>query len=159
MTDTIELSDTEINKNNLISYKTKLSELEKNNCTQVIEKMIKHYEDTSYDGNIDLKETYEYHFNNGFLTYYVETKENCNLSEETIEEYNLPIKFLAASIQVDEIYQPYYYQYELNLKDFFVRQLTEPYITNVEYNINRGMELEIISALIELSNKEVIANE
>lgn len=158
MTETIELHDSEENKNTLISYKRQLSGLEKNDCTKVIEKIIKHYEDTSYDGDINIRERYEYDSENSILSYYGEAKDKCNISIEDTEKYNFPIKFLTASIQMDEIYQPYYFQYELSIKDFFVRLIAEPAITNVEYNINRGMELEIISSLIELSSEGVIIN-
>jgi hypothetical protein len=40
----------------------------------------------------------------------------------------------------------------MNIKDLSIRLLVEPGLSGVEYKINRDMELEIISALIEISN-------
>lgn len=159
MNDTIVLSDSEDNKNTLIEYKKQLSELEKNDCTSMIEKLIKHYEDTSYAGNINIRTIYEYDMENSIISYYLDTKNKCNLTDELAEKHNLPIKFLTASIQNNEIYQQYYFKYELSLKDFKARLVGEPNMTHIEYMINRTMELEIIESLIKLSNKEDIINE
>ena len=51
--------------------------------------------------------------NNNILSYYLKIKENCNIDEQTEKRYNLPMKFITLYIQKDEIYQHYYFQYEL----------------------------------------------
>lgn len=155
----IELNDSEENRNTIINYKEQLLTLEKNDCTKVIGKIIEHYEETSYTGNVNLREMYEYDNENSILSYYGEAKEKCAISKEDEEKYNFPIKFMTVSIQRDEIYQPYYFQYELSIEDRPMRLIAESAISNIEYKINRDMELEIISSLIELSNKEVVVNE
>lgn len=159
MTDTIKLNDKKENKETLKNYKKQLSELEQNDCTNAIGKIIKNYEETSYNGDVNLREMYEYDIENSILSYYEEAKNKCQISEEDEEKYNLPIKFITVSIQRDEIYQPYYFQYELSIKDYPARLIAEFAISKLEYKINRELELEIISSLIELSRKENVDNE
>ena len=159
LSDTIELQDLEENKSKLNEYKQQLANLEQNSCTEVINKIIEQYEKTSYDGEVSLREMFEYDFDNSLLSYYIGVKDNCNLDSNQQEKYNLPIKFITASIQRDELYEKYYFQYELKLSDYSNRLIIEPLISNVEYQINRGMQLEIISNLIEISSGEVSINE
>lgn len=159
LTSIIELEDSKENRERLEEYKQQLSTLEQNNCTNVIHKIIKHYEETSYDGEVSLKEMYDYDFDNSLLSYYIEVKSSCNLDGEQEKKYNLPTKFITSSIQRDELYEKYYFEYELKLSDYSNRLIIEPLISNVEYQINRAMELEIISDLIEISSREVSINE
>lgn len=49
--------------------------------------------------------------------------------------------------------QTNYYSYELNIKDKFFRGISEPYLAEYEYKINRNSILTIISNLIEISEK------
>jgi len=156
---TVELHDSKENKSKILEYKQQLLILEQNSCTETISKIIKHYEETSYDGKVSLRDMYEYDINNSLLSYYIKVKENCKLSEDAEDKYNLPTKFITSSIQRDESYQRYYFQYELKLSDYFTRLIVEPSITSIEYEINRTMELEIISALIEISSREDNINE
>ena len=159
LVDTVELHDTEENRKLLLSYKEQLLKLDQNDCTDVIDKMIKHYEETSYDGLVVLREMYEYGLENGILSYYQSAKDKCNISLRDEKKYNLKSKFLTVSIQGDELFQKYYFQYELSIKDRPIRLIAEPFLLNVEYKINRDMELEIIKSLIELSSKERVINE
>lgn len=155
----IELHDLDENKDKLIKYKEQLINLPQNSCTEVIDEIIEHYEENTYDGKVNLKEMYEYDFDNSLISYYTKVKENCKISEEDEKTYNLPMKFIISSIQKDEIYKRYYFQYELRIMDYMARLIVEPEITNLEYNINRTMELEIISILIDISSREGAINE
>lgn len=155
----IELHDVEENRVKLTKYKKDLSLLEKNSCTEVISKIINHYEETSYNGNVNLKEMYEYDNDNSLLSYYMKAKENCNINEQDEEKYNLSMKFITSSIQRDETYQRYYFQYELKIFDYPTRLIVQPEITGIEYSINRIGELEIIEALIEICSREAVINE
>lgn len=156
---TIELYDTEENKNLLNNYKEQLAKIESNECTKIINEIIKNYEDTSYDGYVNLREMYEYDMEKSILNYYLEARNKCKISSDDEKKYNLPIKFITTSIQKDELYQPYYFQYELGIKDSSIRLIAEVGLSNVEYKINRTTQLEIISSLIEISSKEDIINE
>lgn len=156
---TVELKDTQENKTKIAEYKQQLMTLPQNNCTEVIGEIISYYNETSYEGKVNLKEMYKYDYEKSLLSYYLKTRESCKLSKQDEEKYNLPTKFITASIQKDEMYQRYYFQYELKLTDYNTRIIVEPLLTNLEYEINRTMELEIISSLIEIVGKEVAINE
>lgn len=159
MVTTIELHDPEENKEKLKEYKEQLGILKQDSCTDVINEIIHHYEETSYDGKVSLKEMYEYDFDNSLLSYYIKVKDNCNITDEVAMQYNFPNKFVTGSIQRDEIYLPYYFQYELGFNDYITRLIVEPQLYNTEYQINRVAELEIIFALIDISSKGVNVNE
>ncbi|MBQ9072740.1 MAG: hypothetical protein IJY25_06245 [Bacilli bacterium] len=156
---TIELHDSEENRTKLKGYKEQLSALEQNSCTETIAEIINHYEETSYDGEVSIRKMYEYDFDNSLLSYYTQVKQNCKLSEVEENKYNIATNFITSSIQRDELYQRYYFQYELGINDYMTRLIVEPSITSIEYQINRNIELEIISNLIEISSREVIINE
>lgn len=156
---TVELKDMEENKVKIKQYKQQLLTLPQNSCTEIIDEIINHYNKTSYNGKVNLKEMYEYDFDNSLLSYYIKTRDNCKLSKEDEEKYNLPIKFITASIQRDEMYQRYYFQYELKINDSLTRLIVEPILSGLEYEINRKNILQIISDLIEISSREVLMNE
>ena len=146
----VELIDSKENKTKLTSYKQEILVLDQNSCTNVINNLINYYEQTSYNGEISLKEMYNLGNKTSLLSFYSLVKNQCKLSEKTTEKYNFPTKFLAASIQQDELFHRYYFQYELNIKDVFTRNIVEASMTSVEYKIRKNLELEIISDLIEI---------
>lgn len=156
---TVELTDSEENKNKLNEYKEKLNLLDKNDCTNLIEKVIDHYEETSYEGKIKIKDMYDYDGKNSLLSYYIKIKDICKFKDERLEEYELPTKFIISSIQRDELYQRYMFQYELGFIDFYMRDIGQAALTSVEYNISKKIELEIIDSLINIYNKESALNE
>ena len=155
----VELHDLDENKEKLIEYKEKLSKLPQNSCVEIINDLINHYEETTYDGKVNLNEIYINQEDNSLLSYYQKVKESCNITEEKETKYNLPAKFITASIQWDELYKRYYFQYEIEIPDYMIRLIVDPEITNVEYQINRSMELEIIASLIEIASEEAVINE
>ena len=155
---TVELVDIEENILKLNNYQNEVNKLEQNSCTKVIKDLINYYEETSYNGKVKLKDIYDFGFEKSFLSFFGEMKNNCNLTEEELNKYNFPTKFLTTSVQQDELLKNYYFQYELSFKDFFTRSIVEPTLLITEYKINRSFQLEIIDNLIEISNKEVDNN-
>lgn len=159
MTDSVELYDNNENKGRLNNYKEIVSNMEDNECTLVIKEIIKYYEDTSYNGKVNLKEMYDYDGENGLLSYYIKVKDACNLSDADEKEYDFPTKFLSSIMYREGIYQRYGFQYELKFTDMYLRDIAEASIYSTEYHISRKTILDIISSLIEISNKEVTNNE
>ncbi len=149
MSGTVNLSDTKDNIDELDGYKKEVLKVKNNKCRNEINNIIKYYEETSYDGDVSVKEMFDYGFEHSLLEYYSKVKESCNISNDEADDNRLATKFLTASIQFDEIYQSYYYQYELGLKDKLIRDISEPSLNMVEYKINRSLILEIIDFLIE----------
>lgn len=154
----VELYDSEENIKKIAEYKKEVNLLPQNSCTYIIKDIIEYYEITSYNGEVNLKEMYDFSEKNSLLSFYVHVKDNCSLTDKLSNEYNLPTKFLTASIQQDELFHRYYFQYELSIKDVFTRSVMEASMTNVEYKIRKNIELDIISNLIALQ-KEGEVNE
>jgi hypothetical protein len=70
-----------------------------------------------------------------------------------IDRYNLRMEFLSSEIPTDEIFQRYFFQYEIGLKDVLTRQIIEPLIHNAEYQISKAAQVEIIGHLIEIERE------
>lgn len=155
-TTSVELYDSEENKTKLNEYKKEIATLNQNECTSTINKIVRYYENTSYNGKVDLKDIYN--IEEGFLSYFGEMKDNCNLTDEQLKKYNLPNKFISSTIHQEEMFTKYYFQYELNFSDILNRTIIEPSLYNTEYEISKNTQLEIISILIDIS-KEVVVNE
>ena len=159
MTDSVELHYSDDNKSRLSEYKEIVSKLEDSECKNVINDIIKYYEDTSYNGKVNLKEMYDYDGENGLLFYSIKSKEGCNISETDEKEYDLSTKFLSSIMYREGIYQRYGFQYELKFTDMYLRRIAEASIYSTEYHISRKTILDIISSLIEISSKEVSTDE
>ena len=157
--DSVELHDNDENKSRLNEYKEIVSKLEDNECKNVINDIIKYYEDTSYNGSVNLKEMYDYDGNNGLLSYYIKVKDACNVSETEEKEYDFPTNFLSSIMYRESLYQKYYFQYELKFTDMYMRDIGEAQIHGTMYNASRNTLLDIISGLIEISSKEESVNE
>ena len=74
--------------------------------------VIDYYNDTSYNGSVKLNQLYSENKNTGFLSFYVDVKDACNITDEKAKELELPTTFVTAAIQHDELFQAYMYQYE-----------------------------------------------
>lgn len=141
-------------------YKEKLSTMDNNACNVFIKKLIDYYEKTDIKGKIKYSDYYKQTVNNDgddyiLVNYYEDAKKSCNLTDKEIDEYNFNYLFLTGSIQIDEIMEKYYYNYEINLRDNFSRLIAEPLLYRYEYDINRDSTLIIIKDLIEISEKGV----
>ena len=154
MTDSVELHDSDDNKSRLSDYKEIVSKLEDNECKNVINDIIKYYEDTSYNGSVNLKEMYDYDGKNGLLFYYTKAKDACNIGETDEKEYDFPTKFISSIMYREVIYQKYYFQYELKFTDMYVRDIAEAHVHKTMYIASRNTILDIISGLIEISSGE-----
>lgn len=152
-TSKVELHDSDDNIEKLSLLKQEALLLESNSCTDIINKMINYYEDTSYDGYVNLKEMYDMEYlkdDVGFLKYYVDLKEHCGVTEEDNDKYDFPNLVITSTIQREDLYQKYLYQYELGFKDLYFRLIAEPNLNNTEYLIRKRAELKIISNTIEM---------
>ncbi len=142
----ISLHDTNINKVLLNKYKNELSTIKDSDCKKAVEEIVKHYEDTSYDGKVDLRDKY---FNGkSILGYTLKTFDSCNLTDE--QKGILSSNFITSSIQFEEIVNELYFQYELSVPDSWTRSTLKPTMDNVRYRINRSSHLDLIGDLIQV---------
>lgn len=160
---TIELHDSEDNVKKIKELRQEALALEVNKCSVVINDMITHYEKTSYDGEVKLKDIYDM-LNpdsdyNSFLPFYLEVKEHCGVTDEEREKYDYPNLFITSVIQNEAIIQRYLYQYELSFKDLYFRMIAEPNLNNTEYLIAKRAEIKIISNVIEMVKERGVLSE
>ena len=155
----IELSDSVENIETLNNYKNQVQLLEQNKCTNIISELIDYYEKTSYDGMVNVKEMYDFASENVFLSFFSKIKEKCSLSDEDMDKYNLPVKFISYQMPQEHLYQKNMFQYELGLNDILMRNIAEPSLIGTEYNISKKIQLEIIDNLIEIYNEREISYE
>ena len=155
----VDLSDSEASLEKLNKYKKQVQVLEKNDCTKVINDMIDYYEKTSFNGIVNVNEKYDYDMENGGLRFFSLAREKCNLKDDDIEKYNLPLRFMAYVIPIEHSYQEYMFQYEISLKDAWTRLIASAELDDVDYNINRHILLEIIDNLLEIYNERMAEHE
>jgi len=148
----IELHDTPENIELLESYKKEVDKISNESCRKNVYALINKYEKTSYDGEISLQDYYKGEIQNGgaVLNYFSKIKDACDISEEEIEKYNLKELFLSSAIQFDQIAEKYVFQYELHIKDYYLREVLSVQLFPAEYLIQRNGMLSIISSIIEL---------
>ena len=152
---TLELSDNEERKSQINQYKQEILTMANKECATVINNLIDFYEKTSYTGEVKLKDMYNYFINDvdGYLHFYGEVRDNCNLKEEDMKDNYLPSKFVNISVGIDKLLNTYDFQYELTIKDYLTHQSMGIETLNVEYGIRKNNELEIISTIIKLSKE------
>lgn len=150
----ISLSDSEDNLKEIKEYKEEVNKLDNNDCVSVINEMIGFYEETSYDGLVNLKEMFETAVDGkSYLSFYTDIRDNCNLMSEEMNEMGYQTRIVSVAVNVDQLIQNYYFQYELSLKDIVSRQLMEFNLDNLEYQIRKKNELELIDSLIKLEKE------
>ena len=149
-TNTIKLTDNKENITTLNNYKQRLNNIKPTPCTNSLNNLINHYENTSYNKKVNIKD--KYNEKDWIVDYFQPINNNCNLDKETKE--SLSTKILTASIQFDEVLQKLYFQYELKIPDLNNRSLIEPNLDQIRYNINRKNQLDAIKTIIDLLEED-----
>ena len=145
---TIEFNDDVKNIKTLNEYKEDLKNIEESTCKNTLNKLINHYEKTSYSGKVNLKDMDE-----GRIIKYAKAIINdCNLNDEIKD--SIAIKMITSSIQFDEVIQKLYFQYEIKIPDLNNRLAMEPNMNALRYNINRKNQLEVIKIIIDKLKEE-----
>lgn len=164
MTTYIEINNNKNFTSKIDKYKQEISLLENNQCKNEITNLINFIEKTNYNKIINLKDHYNkiFYNNESILEYYSKIKNACSITDKKAKEYNLPTMFITASIQNDELIQRYLYQYEINIKDIYFRNISEPNLNNIENNIKKENELIIIKNILQIikeNNNMEVKNE
>lgn len=149
---TIEFNDNEDNIKLLNNYKEKLANIEASTCKNSINELINHYEKTSFNGNVNLKEKYLGEVEIGIIKYAPSIIKECNLSDT--DRSTMALKMLTSSIQFDEVIETLKFQYEIRIPDLNNRSMMETSLNPIRYNINRKNQLDIIEMLIDNLKEE-----
>ena len=137
----------------LNNYKKEIMLLDDTNCKSTLNKLVNYIEQNNLSGSVNLKDYYNkvFYNNESILNFYREIKNTCPMiTEDVAKEHNLPIMFITASIQNDEIFGKYLYQYEINMKDLYFRNISEPALTSIENKIKNEMELKLIKDVLKI---------
>ena len=160
--DKITLNLTKDFKNDISYYKKEVNNLSDNNCKNYLNNFISYIEKTNYNGDIYITD----YFNNLYINdetllgFYSKGKESCyKLTDEKMKDKKLPLLFITATMQDDEIMSNFNTQYELNIKDNLVRLITEPDLIYTENSIKQNTELNIIKTMLEIIKEDEVINE
>ena len=141
-----EFTDSKENKELITKYKEELNTVKDSSCKETISDIIKHYENTSYNGNVNVK---DYYFSSeGILTYALPLFEACELTEE--ERQDLSVDYLTAMLQFEEVINDIRWQYEIRIPDSNNRLVVQPLLNSLRYKINREAILDIIDKSINI---------
>ena len=151
MKENIELSSNDGYKNELNEYREMVNILKNSRCKNYMNTLMDKVEKDISTNKISLREYYEsINSDDNLLSYYVKAKDDCiSITNEKMQEMNMPIKFLTSSIFGDEMFRDYIYQYELSILDKKTRDINAANLIPVENNIKVNNELNIIKELIE----------
>ena len=138
----------------LNNYKNEVSKIENQSCKQEINNLINYIEKHNLSGKVNLKEYYNntFHDNNYLPGYHWKINEACSIKKRVADSEGLSMMYLTASIQNDEILQPYMYQYEIHLKDNTFRQMAEPSFLKYQQSIQNDRELNILKTTLKIVN-------
>ena len=148
---TIELNDGNENITVLNNYKEKIKNIEESTCKNALTNLIEHYDKTSYNGIVNLKD--KYFSEDSVLNYATDIFNNCHLSDN--DKNAIALKMLTASIQFDTVVERLLFQYEIRIPDYDNRLLMELSLNEISYNINRKNQLETMALLIDILDKEI----
>ena len=147
---TMPFTDESDNINTLNKYKQDLKNIKESTCKSALNSFINHYERTSYNGIVNLKDKY---MDEEIVLKYAEAVLNdCNLKENVRKK--ISFNLLTSSIQLDEILKELYFQYEIRVPDLNNRSIAEIDLSTISYHINRWYQLETIDMIIDMLKEE-----
>lgn len=152
--DKIELEDREENLERLNDYKEKIDKLEDSSCKTSLEKFVKRYEDTSYNGKTSLKDIYNNLDADSYASSYIDIKNNCNITDEEVKEHELTYYILDCMITYEEFYNNIRFPYEIRVHDKLMREIAEPSLDSVRYFKIKRSELSFIKNVLALLEKK-----
>lgn len=147
---TMPFTDESDNINTLNKYKEDLKNIKESSCKNALNNLINHYERTSYNGKVNLKD--KYMDEDGVLKYAQAIFNDCNLKEDVRQK--IAIKTITSSIQIDEVLKELYFQYEIRIPDLNNRSIMEMSFNTIRYKINRENQLEVIEMLVDMLKGE-----
>lgn len=145
----IELSDSDENITKINELKKEIETLPNNECKTLLNNMITAYEKTSFEDKVTNNQLYEIYYNgNSFLSFYEETINKCNITKEKMKELNMPFYFISSTSFIDNLVSKKIFDYELKIKDTWMREISEPDRLNLDYKLNKQNEIIIIENIL-----------
>ena len=149
------------NKSNEIRYnnlKQRVSLLSSGECKDFLKEYIDNTDKGYFEGEVKLKDIYNYFWKYPTMKYYELAKEKCNITQNELDEYGIPGKYLTLMTLPDSLFDKYMFTYELNLKSE-LRNLVEPSIDSLLYSSIRFQQIEILNDYVTLAELKEETNE
>lgn len=125
---------------------SRVANLEDNDCTIAIQRLVKKSKDTYFVGKLSLKDMEKQISLNDeyWLSIYGDVKKLCNVDNEDIDDY-----VLSASLVYEDIRDAYMFNYELSFTDFENRELSQPMLISIKNKIRKDMEIKTIISILD----------
>lgn len=156
----LDFGNIDFNFEKLNQYKQEVSMIENIECRNVINGMIEHYENTAYNGKVNVKKLNDdlwnkWHMAGGALT--GDLSYHCSISEQVLDENNFKIKAVLVAGTLGSIPDVYNFGYELTIPDYIFiensRYATKVGNTVVYYRFVKTIELDLIEDAIEMAKE------
>ena len=157
----IEVSDSYENLTKINNLKSKIETLPENACKTLLNDMIKSYENTSFMQYITNDEKNQnstnltntklneiYWEGSSFLSYYQRVINDCNINEGLMKSLNMPFYFVNSTSFIDNLVSKKMFDYELKIKDIWMRELAESNRMNMDYKLSKQNEIIIIENIL-----------
>lgn len=141
----VELSDSETNLERWETLRDRVALLPENSCSLVLNNMIDMYKETSFDGEVSIKELSDmYYKGTSFIQFYLSIKEECGMSDDVMRGLGLPNDSMNSITYMENFILSHMFSYEFNIKDNLMRGVAEISISNIEYRTCKSSELDMI---------------
>ena len=153
-TNKIFLEDRNENIEKYEKYKNEYNKLEESECKESFGKYIERYGETSYKGEVSLKDIYNnLAYDDSVPVMYQDIRKKCNITDEEVKEYELVHSILDSITGYEEIFNSHRFPYEISLKDKQMREIIEPTLNYYSYDRIKRSELSFIKNVLTLLNE------
>lgn len=155
---TVDVTNTKSNEIRYNNLKQRVNMLAEGECKTFLNEYIANTDKGYFEGEVKLKKLYDYYWNYPTMKYYELGKEKCNITQNELDEYGVPGKYLTLMTLPDSLFDKYMFTYELNLKSE-LRNLVEPSIDSLLYSSIRFQQIEILNDYVTLAELKEETNE
>lgn len=150
MNKTLDLTDSTENIEKIKELKNEIANLEDNSCKVLLNDMIKAYETTSFDGIIEQKRVEKIYWEGkSFLSFYERMTTDCNISKEELKRIDMPFYALNSTSFIDNTVNKKIFDYELRIKDIYMRDNLEANRVNLDYQLSKQSEIVMIEKILK----------
>lgn len=138
----------------LDNLKKEVELLREGSCKDFLNEYITYIDKGYFEGVVKLKDIYNYYWNTPSVNYYEMGINNCAIDRETLQNTQIPTKYVTNMVYPDYLLDEYIYQYEFRIKDP-VRLIMEPNTFNLTLNNMRNNQINILEDYINIYKGKV----
>ena len=142
------------NENEYNELKSRVNELDESDCKNFLKEYIEYVDKGHFEGEVKIKDLYDYYMNAPVLELYENSKLRCNLTDEELSKNAITSKYITILSIPESFFQKYTFSYELNLKDG-LRELMEPNVDSLLLTAVRSNQIDLLAEYLDvLSERE-----